>query len=144
MSDVPESSPELLDGSCLCGAVTYRVAAPFLRFVHCHCERCRKASGSAHASQLVVEPRRFAWVTGRELAVRYDLPAAAAFATTFCSRCGAPLPHQTRSGRHVIVPAGSLDAEPSLRPQAHAYVASRAGWSTCVEDGLPRFDEAPA
>jgi len=32
-------------GSCLCGDVTYEVRLPFLRFVNCHCSRCRHASG---------------------------------------------------------------------------------------------------
>jgi hypothetical protein len=35
-------SDSVLSGSCLCGAVTYKVRAPFLRFAHCHCARCRR------------------------------------------------------------------------------------------------------
>lgn len=131
-----------LRGSCLCGAVKYQVAEPFLTFLHCHCSRCRKATGSAHASNLRVAPDQFNWIAGEDLAVRFDLPSARSFATTFCSRCGSPLPHRTRSGREVIVPAGSLDSEPALPPQGHAYWNSRARWSCSVAD-LPHFDEAP-
>ena len=32
-----------LCGSYLCSAVHYRVRGPSLRFMHCHCSRCRKA-----------------------------------------------------------------------------------------------------
>ncbi|MFZ1887068.1 MAG: GFA family protein [Candidatus Binataceae bacterium] len=126
-----------LPGSCLCGAVTYRVSGPFLNFVHCHCSRCRKATGSAHASNLLVVPEQFAWSSGQELVVRYDLATAHSFATTFCSRCGSPLPHFTRSGREVIVPAGSFDAEPPIHPRSHAHWSSRAAWS-CSQEDLPR------
>jgi hypothetical protein len=131
---------ELLRGGCLCGAVTYEIRAPFLRFAHCHCSRCRKATGSAHASNLYGSPERFAWTSGRDLVVRFDLPSARSFATTFCSRCGAPLPHHTRSGREIVVPAGSFDAEPWLRPGSHIFWSSRPSWS-CGDGDLPRFDE---
>ena len=131
---------ELLQGSCLCGAVTYEIKAPFLRFAHCHCSRCRKAMGSAHASNLYVSPEQFAWTSGSDEVVRFDLPTARSFATTFCRRCGAPLPHHTRSGREIVVPAGSLDTEPSRRPQVHVLWASRPSWS-CGDDQLPRHAE---
>ncbi|MGH7898890.1 MAG: GFA family protein [Candidatus Binatia bacterium] len=131
----------VLSGSCLCGAVTYEVRPPFLRFAHCHCRRCRKATGSGHASNLYVAPTSFRWTSGAEAAVRFDLPAARSFATTFCKSCGSPLPHHTRSGREVVVPAGSLDGVPDIAPQARIFWESRAGW-TCG-DRLPRFAEYP-
>ena len=34
-----------LSGSCLCGSVAYELQGDARRFYHCHCERCRKASG---------------------------------------------------------------------------------------------------
>ena len=117
-----------LTGSCLCGNVSYDIVPAFVRFVHCYCSRCRKSTGSGHASNIVVVPKQFRWTRGEELLVRYDLPDARSFATTFCSRCGCPLPHLTRSGREVIVPAGSLDEEPTEVPSAHVHWASRATW----------------
>lgn len=131
---------DVLRGSCLCGAVTFEVAPPFLRFAHCHCSRCQKATGAAHASNLYAEPDRFRWTSGSDEVVRYDLPTAGSFATTFCRSCGAPLPRRTRSGREVVVPAGSLDELRELRPQMHIFWASRPVWS-CAEDELPRHDE---
>ena len=130
----------VLHGRCLCGTVTYEVASPFLRFAHCHCSRCRRATGSAHASNLYVDPSRFRWTSGETAVKRYDLPSARSFATTFCTACGAPLPHHTRSGREVVVPAGSLDEEPALAPQAHIFFASRPGWS-CANANVSRFNE---
>jgi hypothetical protein len=131
---------EVLRGGCLCGAISYNVTPPFLRFAHCHCSRCRRATGSAHASNLYVEPEQFRWTSGEGSIKRYDLSSARSFATTFCTRCGAPLPHHTRSGREVVVPAGSLDEMPQLKPQAHIFFESRPGWSCAIED-VPRFKE---
>lgn len=118
----------------------YEVKQPFLRFLHCHCSRCRKATGSAHASNLYVEPTHFAWTSGQDFVVRFDLPSARSFAMTFCRQCGSPLPHHTRSGREVVIPAGSLDQEPEVQPQGRAFWDSRASWA-CGGDALPRFAE---
>jgi len=123
-------SEETLTGGCLCGAVTYEVSSPFTKFGDCFCSRCRRATGSAHATALYADPGRFRWLTGAALVVRYDLPTARSFATAFCSTCGAPLPHATRSGREMVVPAGSLNADPrTIRPGTHVFWESRAPWS---------------
>jgi hypothetical protein len=115
-------------GSCLCGSVAFAVDLPFDRFVHCHCSRCRKATGTAHATNAVVKPDALRWLRGGELLVRYDLPTARSFATAFCRQCGSPLPHLTRSGREVIIPAGTFDDELGVEPQRHLQWASRADW----------------
>ena len=83
--------PTTVRGSCLCGAVEFVADAPFLKFVNCHCSRCRKATGSPHASNAVVLPAAFRWLRGEGNVVRYDLPTARSFATSFCRTCGSPL-----------------------------------------------------
>jgi len=42
----------------------------------------------------------------------------------------------------VFIPAGSLDDEPDLGPQARIFTGSRTAWS-CNERHLPEFDEYP-
>src|SRR5258708_35316531 len=115
-------------GSCLCGGVNLEIELPFDRFVNCHCSRCRKATGTAHATNAIVKPDAFRWIAGESHVVRYDLPSARSFATCFCRLCGSPLPHLTRSGREVIVPAGSLDDDPGGTPEAPICWSSRAPW----------------
>jgi hypothetical protein len=119
----------LVGGSCLCGAVGYEARLPFARFVNCHCSRCRKASGSAFAANAYVLPDAFRWTRGESVVVRYDLPEARSFASSFCGRCGSPVPHGTRSGREIIIPAGSLDDDPGASPATNVHWSSRAGWS---------------
>ncbi|HTO82550.1 MAG TPA: GFA family protein [Methylomirabilota bacterium] len=121
-------------GSCLCGAVQYEVRLPLGSFVNCHCSRCRKATGSAYAANAVAAPDAFRWTRGEEHVARYDLPEARSFATAFCRRCGSPLPHLTRSGREVILPAGSFDEDPAVTPSAHVFWESRAAWFAPPEE----------
>ena len=130
---------EKIEGGCLCGSVRFRVQGPWQLFVHCHCSRCRRATGSSHATNLLTEPDHLEWIAGKASVQRYDLPSARSFAACFCPTCGAPLPHLTRSGSAWVVPAGSLDGEPSIRPSARIFWSSRASWS-CSDQELPCFD----
>jgi hypothetical protein len=115
------------------------VDLPFDRFIHCHCSRCRKATGTAHATNAAVKAAALRWLRGEELLVRYDLPTARSFATSFCRTCGSPLPHVTRSGREVIIPAGAFDDELGVKPQRHMHWASRADWYADASQ-LPKED----
>jgi hypothetical protein len=63
-----------LTGSCLCGAVHYEISGEPTRFYHCHCRRCRKATGTGHATNLMVVPESLTWTRGEELLQRYKLP----------------------------------------------------------------------
>jgi len=129
----------VVTGSCLSGAVAYEVRGPFTRFLQCHCSRCRKASGSSQATNAIVPPDAFRWTRGEAEVMRFDLPQAASFASAFCRRCGSPLPHLTRSGRAVIVPAGTFDTDPGEGPSRHVHWSSRAPWTDTPGD-LPTLD----
>ncbi len=37
-------------GRCLCGQVEYTCSAKPLRMIQCHCNDCRKTSGTGHVS----------------------------------------------------------------------------------------------
>lgn len=131
----------VLKGSCLCGAVSYEASGNPRRFYHCHCSRCRKASGTGHASNLLLKGT-IEWLTGTEHVVEYPLPTANGFKTTFCSRCGSQLPREARSHNIVVITAGSLDEDPPLQPQARIFQGSRAPWS-CDGSALATFDAYP-
>ena len=131
-----------LSGSCLCGAVSYEVEPPFARMVHCHCSRCRKGTGTGHATNLIAPPTQFTWLTGEEALSHFDLPSAKSFSKWFCEKCGSPMPRLTRDGQRMIIPAGSLDSVPPIQPSDHIFWGSRAPWA-CESSGLPTHDEYP-
>jgi hypothetical protein len=131
-----------LSGSCLCGAVRYTVSGEVQRFYHCHCSRCRKATGTGHATNLMVEGS-LTWHSGEDLIRRFKPPQAERFANAFCTRCGARVPRRIEPPGVVVIPAGSLDDEIDIRPQARIFLGSRASWS-CDGSALPGFDEYAA
>jgi hypothetical protein len=137
-----EPTPEAIRGGCLCGAVAYETPRPTAGPIFlCHCTRCRRARGAAHNANLFVEAERFRWLRGADKVVAFKLPEAQRFGQSFCRDCGSAVPHVNPIGRAVI-PAGTLDDDPGVRPGLHIFVASKAPWVE-IHDDLPRYDEYP-
>lgn len=129
-----------LKGGCLCGAVKYEVTGEPKRFYHCHCSRCRKATGAGHASNLFLQPAALKWLSGEEQIRSFKLPEAKRFTNSFCATCGSRLPRQAAGTDIVMIPCGSLEDEAPIMPQARIFSGSRASWS-CADDGLPVYPE---
>lgn len=110
-----------LNGSCLCGAVTYEVIGEPKRFFHCHCSRCRKATGTGHASNLFLQPAMLKWTSGEKQVRIFKIPEAKRFANSFCAACGSRLPRQPKDSDMVMIPAGSLDNAAPIKPQARIF-----------------------
>jgi hypothetical protein len=130
----------IFHGGCLCGAVQYEVTGDPKKFYHCHCQRCRKATGTGHASNLFLQPAVLKWIKGEELIRSFKVPEAERFTNSFCGVCGGRVPRQRPNSDIVMIPAGSLDSDVPIRPQARIFWGSRAEWS-CDGDGLPVFPE---
>ena len=129
-------------GSCLCNSVTYQFSGPELVFQYCHCSRCRKFTGSAHAANIIVYPKQFEWLSGEDLLGRFEHPDSKHFATCFCTRCGSSLPWITKGGRSIVIPAGTLDQDPGIKPVHNIFWQDRARWREEVGD-LTQYDELP-
>jgi hypothetical protein len=135
-------SDQSLTGRCLCGGVTYEITGTVHRFVHCHCSRCRKATGTGHATNILLKPSSAVWLSGENLLKWYRVPEAERFATNFCSECGSLMPRVAPDMSVAVVPAGTLDSDPGILPEARIFFASKADWS-CGEDELPQHPEYP-
>lgn len=129
-------------GSCLCNKVSYQITGNIGVFQYCHCSRCRKFTGSAHAANLFVAPDDFSWLSGEEWVGRYDPDNTRYFATCFCKNCGSSLPWLSKSGKVVIIPAGTLDDDPGFRPTQNIFFGSKPPWYKHVSS-LPKFEEMP-
>ena len=128
-------------GSCLCGKVRFEVIGDFERFFLCHCGRCRKDTGSAHAANLFSSTATLNWVSGEDKIKTFHLPSTR-HERSFCSECGSAVPNVQMNGALLVVPAGSLDSALETRPDAHICVASSAAWDRNLED-VPRTEELP-
>ena len=125
-------------GSCLCGAVTYEISGHIRNIIYCHCSQCRKAQGSAFATNGIVDADRFRINTGLDCLAGYE--PSPGYTRFFCHHCGSPmLSKNVKNPDQVRVRLGTIESDIAERPQAHIFVTSKANWDE-ISDGLPCYD----
>ena len=124
-------------GSCLSGEVRFEIIGRFEQFFLCHCTRCRKDTGSAHAANLFSSTAKVQWLSGQAKIKTFQLPSTR-HRKSFCAECGSAVPNVQMDGALLVVPAGSLDSAIETQPPTPIFF-SRAGqagidvWKTCPE-----------
>ncbi|MGA7964636.1 MAG: GFA family protein [Gammaproteobacteria bacterium] len=118
----------VLTGSCLCKRVKYSIETEPQQFYFCHCEQCRKITGSAFASNILAAPAEVKWLSGEDYVKRFDYQGDRLFTKVFCSECGSGLPFLNKSGKKLFIPAGSLDSEPGMSPEHNIFWGDRSSW----------------
>jgi hypothetical protein len=128
-------------GSCLCGAVRFKIDGDFEHFYLCHCRHCRKDTGSAHGANLFSSTATLKLLSGEDQVKVFNLPNTR-HRHCFCSTCGSALPDLQMDGKLLKVPAGSLDTDVLNRPDAHIFFASKANWDEALEQ-IPKVARLP-
>ena len=124
-------------GSCLCRSIQYELSAELGEFGYCHCQSCRKASGSAHAANAPIDRAHFHFIGGTETLREYE--SSPGKFRAFCSRCGSPIYAYVAATPGVLrLRLGSLDTPFDKRAKAHTFVADKASWEH-IEGPLPQF-----
>lgn len=121
-------------GSCLCGAVRYRVTGRLRDVVACHCEQCRKTSGhyvaatACAANDLVIEGEAaLSWYRSSPEACR-----------GFCATCGSSLFWRPEHGRYMAIMAGTLTRPTGLKTIGHIFTDMASDYYP-LDDGLPAY-----
>jgi hypothetical protein len=135
--------PGVVHGRCLCRAIAWEFSGAPERAHNCHCTRCRRARGAAHATNAFFKRGQLAWLSGESDVVSYALPGAKRFGQDFCRHCGSPVPRVVASTGYVVVPCGVLDTAPGIPIHSHIFVGSKAPWYE-ITDSLPQWEELPA
>jgi hypothetical protein len=137
-----QARPGITEGSCLCAEVAYEVQGAPMFMQSCHCQRCRRSKGAAHATNMFYKVSQFRWTRGEELVGHYKLPEARFSTSSFCRQCGAVMPRVSKERDMVVIAAGSLDTDPPMRSQRHIFTSYKASWFE-ITDSAPQFPEAP-
>ena len=126
-------------GSCLCGAVKFKIEHGINNIVYCHCSLCRKAQGSAFAANGNVLSKDFEFITGESNLTSYQ--ASDTQSKLFCKTCGSPiLSKNSLAPDNVRVRLGTIESEITESPEAHIFVSSKANWDIISGD-LPQYSE---
>jgi len=126
-----------MSGSCLCGKVRYEVLGGIGDIVHCHCQTCRKAHGSAFSSVAAVPDHEFKLFSTKGLACFESSPGKKRY---FCSNCGTQMYAKRAGAEHIILRLGSLDGSPKWTEKNHIWVSQKASWYS-INSTLPEHQE---
>ena len=127
----------MYQGSCLCGTVKFELSDKIKDIVCCHCSLCRKAQGSAFATNANVSISSFHFISGENNLTAYSSNEHQT--KYFCKTCGSPIMSKNiLSPEFVRIRLGTIESDISERPQAHIFVSSKANWETICDD-LPQF-----
>lgn len=129
----------MYQGSCLCGKIKFTLSDEISDIIYCHCSQCRKAQGSAFATNANVKEKSFNFVSGEN--------NLSAFKNTneqtkyFCKTCGSPIMSKSSGSPDTIrIRLGTIESDITERPEAHIFVSSKANWEN-ISDNLPQYDE---
>jgi len=127
-------------GSCLCGGIQFRIATELAPIEVCHCGQCRKAQGTAFATNSPISTTAFLLLRGDGLLAEYE--SSPGKRRVFCKRCGSPI-YSTRSALPGVlrIRVGLIDGPVAAKPVAHIHVASKCNWWP-ISDSLPQFPAA--
>ena len=125
-----------LSGHCYCGAVRFEIEGHSEWIGHCHCESCRRQSGSVMTTFAGFHPDQVVF-TG---AMPTRRTTADGVTRSFCAECGSPVAYETanRPGE-IHLHLGLFDDLEPLVPQNHSFYEEKASWLH-ADEHLPRTE----
>ena len=128
----------MYQGGCLCGAIRFEIHGGISQIICCHCSECRKAQGSAFATNGFVNAEDFVITQGEGKLTGYaSSPQQTKY---FCRICGSPiLSRNSNKPDRVRVRLGTIESDIQERPEAHIFTTSKANWEEITGD-LPQYE----
>jgi hypothetical protein len=132
-----------ISGRCLCGGVTYEYSGSVGPANYCHCEDCRRCTGSAFNIGVRFNLAEFRVTSGTPEGFTKRGASGRELTRHFCPECGSPI--FTSSLKHpdyVYVKAGTLDDPMVVKPTHQNWVVSAVPWSQ-IGRNLDSFAKGP-
>lgn len=130
----------MVTGHCLCGAIAYEYHGPIGPAGYCHCNDCRRRSGSAFGISVMLQAAALRIVRGHPRSYTKRGDSGVEVTRSFCADCGSALfTSAAEQPLHVYVQAGSLDDPEVVKPAQQCWTRSAVPWAT-IDAALPAFE----
>ena len=130
----------MIKGSCLCEKIQFEANELPNMVFNCHCSRCRKAHGSAFATQIFAVKDSLKFIKGKDALTEYDSTGGI---RTFCSACGSRLMNYGKEGTdYLSVAISAIDNADEFKPTADCFTKNKIGWVK-LDDKVKSWDEFP-
>ena len=121
-------------GKCLCGEVTYTADAPPVVVTQCHCEECRRLSGTGHTVGAMFVSR-VVTVNGKLSEFSYSSDNGSEVTKVFCANCGSPIyGKNTRTPDHLTLSLGTMDNAIGLDVEVVVFERDKPHWDRLKEE----------
>ena len=132
----------IFTGSCLCGSVNYNSNSDPLVIQNCHCDQCRKATGSVYLTNLFIKEENFQ-ITGEVNNYTHLSDAGNNMTKYFCTKCGSQV-FGKNSGRPGIITirAGTVNEKDIIKPIRNLFLKSKVP-STPINSNLEACEGMP-
>ena len=128
-------------GGCVCGQLRYEAAGDPLIVHCCHCSYCQRETGSAFATNYLVESDRVSF-SGRHDII--DTPSASGNGQKVlrCPECRVAVSsHYGGAGdKFHFLRVGTMDERADIAPDVHIYISTKQPW-VILPKGVPAFPE---
>ncbi|AXI48865.1 hypothetical protein C1J03_11070 [Sulfitobacter sp. SK012] len=115
-------------GKCLCGEVTYLAIGPPLVVAQCHCEECRRLSGTGHSVGAMFSTNAVT-MSGRLSEYNYASDKNSQVTKAFCASCGSPIyGTNTRIPDHLTITLGTLNDASDLEVEVVIFERDKPHW----------------
>ncbi|OQE21377.1 hypothetical protein PENSTE_c012G03112 [Penicillium steckii] len=143
-------SSKVIRGSCVCEKIHYELTGPPITNIICHCDNCRKVTGSVFMANSMYTKENFKITTGEDILKTYDDKPPGSNNTVhrhFCSNCSSPV-YTTSSGtpgseNMLTVTAGTMDlGNEAWKPSVEVFCIRRRAFLHPF-DGTDKHEQMP-
>ena len=129
-------------GSCTCGYIQYTVSATPLIVHCCHCSWCQRETGTAFATNALVEKTHVEITSGECELIDTPSNSGKGQKIARCPKCRVAVwSHYSAAGPAVcFIRVGTLQQPLAFPPDVHIYIAAKQPW-VVIPESVPAYEE---
>lgn len=129
-------------GQCLCGNVKYTIKSAPQRMAQCHCNDCKRSSGTGHISNAFFK-KEDVKINGQTSSYDSLTDSGSTLTRHFCPTCGSRIFGTNSTAKNMIgISAGTLDDSSWFNPDFIVYNKRKANWDF-MDVSIPTFEAMP-
>jgi len=118
----------MLNGSCLCGSIKFKIMEIPKMVANCHCRMCQKQHGAPYATYMMLKKMNFIYISGSDYLKAYN--SSSTIIRKFCSNCGSNIEWSGHPDykEWVSIPITLLDSTFIPTRVENYYIESKCLW----------------
>ena len=133
-----------IDGSCLCGHISYEADLNPEKVTICHCTDCQTLSGSAFRIGAAIPDTHFKLLTGKPKSYIKTADSGTKRAQVFCPNCGTQIySTSVEEGPKILrLRVATARQRYEITPKSQGWISSSQRWLSELE-AIPKSDKQP-